>query len=44
MVAMRNILVHEYDGIDADIVWDTVHRDLPKLLKALQKILPPSAS
>ncbi|MBI5816226.1 MAG: DUF86 domain-containing protein [Nitrospinae bacterium] len=24
MVAMRNVVIHEYDGVDMDIVWNTV--------------------
>ena len=35
IVAMRNRLVHGYYLIAADIVWDTVTRDLPPLLAAL---------
>jgi len=31
IMAMRNILVHEYWGIDEGIVWNTVKKDLPKL-------------
>jgi uncharacterized protein with HEPN domain len=33
MVAMRNLLVHEYFSVDLEEVWETVVRDLP-LLKA----------
>ena len=31
---LRNVIVHEYFGIDLDIVWGVVERDLP-LLKDL---------
>jgi uncharacterized protein with HEPN domain len=41
MVSMRNVLIHDYDDVDFDIVWDTVQNDLPKLVSALEKILPP---
>ena len=30
IVAMRNILVHEYEGIKLKIVWDVVVDDLPR--------------
>jgi len=39
IVAMRNILVHDYLSVDMDIVWRAVERDLPPLRKQLQSIL-----
>jgi uncharacterized protein with HEPN domain len=35
MIDMRNLLVHEYFGIDAGIVWQTIQHDLPGLRAAL---------
>jgi len=35
----RNILTHEYFGVDLEIVWNTVHNDLPRLLDAVQQII-----
>ncbi|MDR1093066.1 MAG: DUF86 domain-containing protein [Clostridiales bacterium] len=37
--AMRNHIVHNYDHIDKEILWDTVAVDLPKLGAELEKIL-----
>ena len=39
VVAMRNVLVHEYFGIDLDEVWATVVRDLPDLKGKIQTLL-----
>ena len=36
---MRNILVHEYFGIDAGIVWQTAVSNLPALDTQLRKII-----
>jgi len=36
---MRNVLVHEYFGIDLDIVWRAVTHDLPALKRKIQAIL-----
>ena len=33
MVAMRNRLIHEYFGVDLDVVWKTVAEDLHILLE-----------
>lgn len=37
--AYRNVLVHDYLGIDLDAVWDITQKDLPKLAKAVKAIL-----
>lgn len=39
IIGMRNILVHHYFGIDLDLVWAVVHRDLPKLREQVGEIL-----
>lgn len=39
IVAMRNILIHEYFGIDFAEVWQVVVRDLPPLKAYLQTLL-----
>jgi uncharacterized protein with HEPN domain len=38
---MRNRLVHEYDEIDLDVVWDTAVNGLPSLILELKKVVPP---
>ena len=38
MNGMRNILIHEYFGVDIDTVWHTVKRHLPELKKQLEGI------
>lgn len=40
----RNKLIHEYFGIDAAIVWNTIQEDLPELqreIAAIEASLPP---
>jgi uncharacterized protein with HEPN domain len=39
MVNMRNIMIHEYDEVDLNIVWDTTLNDLPPLIIQIEKIL-----
>ncbi len=41
MIDMRNHLIHVYFEIDLDILWDTVVKDIPPLVKELDKIVPP---
>ena len=36
---MRNILVHEYFGVDPAEIWSAVENDLPNLKTAIQKAL-----
>ncbi len=38
---MRDLLIHAYDRVDLDEVWDTVQNDIPDLIIALEKIVPP---
>jgi len=39
IIGMRNQLIHGYDSIDANILWDTIEIDLPSLISLLEKIL-----
>ena len=39
MRAMRNIIAHEYFGIDRLVVWETAAHDLPPLIPTLEKLL-----
>ncbi len=36
---MRNILVHEYFGVDLKEVWGTVERDLPLFRNMIERLL-----
>jgi uncharacterized protein with HEPN domain len=36
---MRNIFVHEYFGIDYEIIWNSVQENLPTLKEKIQKII-----
>lgn len=39
IIAMRNVLIHHYFGIDKDEVWVVVQRDLPDLKRKVEAIL-----
>jgi uncharacterized protein with HEPN domain len=41
MYTMRNRLTHGYEKVDLEIVWKTIHNDLPVLYKQI-KVLSPS--
>ena len=38
MAGLRDILIHEYSGVDKRIVWDIVKNKLPELKKAIKRI------
>jgi uncharacterized protein with HEPN domain len=40
IVGPRNRLIHGYDTVDLDILWQIVQTDLPPLIAALEGILP----
>ena len=41
IAGMRDQLAHKYRLLDAAIVWSVVENDLPKLRKAIRRILKP---
>ena len=43
IVGMRHKVVHDYLGVDEDIVWQVVPVDLPKLVEALEPLVRPRA-
>lgn len=38
MIALRNILIHDYFGVDMEIVWKIITRDLPKEKPVLESV------
>lgn len=39
IIGLRNRLIHGYDVVDLDILWEIIQRDLPSLVSALERIL-----
>jgi uncharacterized protein with HEPN domain len=39
IIGLRNRLIHSYDSVDFDILWQIVTDDLPPLITALEKAL-----
>ena len=39
IIAFRNILIHDYNGVDDPIVWDAVQDKLPALREAVEALL-----
>ena len=39
MIGMRNLLIHHYGDVDLEIVWDTVQRDLPGLIRLIEPLV-----
>ncbi len=39
IIGMRHVLVHDYFGIDLDIVWRVVNTQLPELKRKIEAIL-----
>lgn len=38
MISMRNKVIHEYFGVDPDILWKTITEDLPLLKEQVVKV------
>lgn len=39
IVSLRNRLIHGYDSVDFDILWQIVKNDLPLLIQQVEKIV-----
>jgi uncharacterized protein with HEPN domain len=39
MKGTRNKIIHEYDSIELDIIWEIIQQDLPYLVAELEKII-----
>ncbi|MBI4812715.1 DUF86 domain-containing protein [Candidatus Falkowbacteria bacterium] len=39
MIDMRNLLIHEYFGVNKEIVWKTIKEDLPPLKEEIERLL-----
>lgn len=44
MRGMRNRLVHQYDDLNLNIVWNVVQTEIPVLIQELQSFIPPGNS
>jgi uncharacterized protein with HEPN domain len=42
IIGMRNRLVHVYFDLDLERIWETVRRDLPRLIVQLEPLAPPA--
>ena len=39
IIDMRNLLIHEYFGVNTKIVWETCQTDIPKLKEIIEGII-----
>jgi uncharacterized protein with HEPN domain len=41
LAGLRDVLIHQYEGVDLERVWAIVDRELPSLREAIAALLPP---
>ena len=41
LAVLRNLVIHQYDAVDINQVWDTTQNKLPPLVGQLSNIVPP---
>ena len=40
IISLRNRLIHGYDAVDMDILWQILQQDVPTLITELKKLIP----
>jgi uncharacterized protein with HEPN domain len=40
VAGMRDIIAHQYDRVDLNIVWQVIQRNIPELLNLITPLLP----
>jgi uncharacterized protein with HEPN domain len=35
-------MIHGYDAVDFEVLWQILNHDLPSLIEALEKLVPPA--
>jgi uncharacterized protein with HEPN domain len=38
---LRDVLIHQYEGVNVEEVWRIVEKELPALQQAIAEVLPP---
>jgi uncharacterized protein with HEPN domain len=41
IISLRNRLIHGYDAVDLDILWQILHEDVPQLITNLERLISP---
>ena len=44
MAGMRDVLIHDYDTVDLDLLWDTATQSIPALISQLELLVPPKGN
>jgi uncharacterized protein with HEPN domain len=41
IIDQRNVLIHAYDEIEHERIWELALQDIPRLVQQLERLLPP---
>ena len=44
MTGMRNKLIHDYFGVNLEVIWKTVTEDMPKLIPLIKQVIEDQTS
>lgn len=41
MAGMRDVLIHDYQDVDLQLVWESATQSIPELIKQIEPLVPP---
>ncbi|NEQ97957.1 MAG: DUF86 domain-containing protein, partial [Cyanothece sp. SIO2G6] len=44
MAGMRDIIAHQYDRLDFEILWNVIHQGIPDIIEQIAPLLPQEPS
>lgn len=44
IAGMRDVVVHNYDQVQIDKIWEVIQQDIPTLIRQIEPLVPPNSA